>query len=302
MNNGRTNTEGHGCESSQRTTRSFVQGTIPGTSTIPPLVTYFGMQCIIHFSPTIPPPKFRYSSPGSAAEPTTHHPSISGMKFRQIEISHHLLNFWVVRTSSSEQSIHHLFENRPQSHSFIHSSTVFLSLSPILRQAMTTVRGGCQPKDTDREAEPSDNELQRVVEYSDNDVQKQILLEHYHNEATNAFPNKDALDAFLRDYTDNSVVNLCIDEVANTLHGVEGGRHLWEKVCSSSHNLDLQQVLIQNNHAKVVWQAQLGPPGIPEEANSSVGTVLVGTDWFTFDLQNHIQTQTTVAVSQKNND
>lgn len=142
----------------------------------------------------------------------------------------------------------------------------------------------------------------RHVDISDNEAQKQIILDHYCHKAMHS-----ELD-FLRDYTDSSIVHVCVDNVASTFHGKEGGRRAFDHVPGSSHhgnhhinkNLQVQHILVQNNHAKVEWQedVQKEPDRIESDPTTAKKMVLVGTDWFTFDAQNHIQTQTTVALSQ----
>jgi len=110
-------------------------------------------------------------------------------------------------------------------------------------------------------------------------------------------PDEKALQAFLNDYTGDSVVHQVIDGGAVTNYGKEGARRLWEVMCGPHHHLNVQHILVQENHAKVVWEAHVDTERTPLDAAK---TVLVGTDWFTFDMQNHIQTQTTVALSGKN--
>eukprot|EP00977_Amphora_coffeiformis_P001404 scaffold287_cov173-Amphora_coffeaeformis.AAC.18 len=204
--------------------------------------------------------------------------------------------------------------------SFI-SSVIVDSIRPdAIRLTIPDLRGGGleNPKsmmatqsDEQRDTSSPDDEqgcrpLDSSVDFSDNEIQKQILLKHYRNEGcddqaadgspVHKSPDEKSLKAFLKDYTGNSVVHQVIDGVAVTNHGKEGARRLWEVMCGPHHHLKVQHLLVQDNHAKVVWEAHVDAERTSLDAAEKV---LVGTDWFTFDLQNHIQTQTTVALSEE---
>lgn len=139
-----------------------------------------------------------------------------------------------------------------------------------------------------------------VVDYSDNEVQTEILLRHYRNEARHDNA------AFMQDYTADSVVHRVMDGTATTYYGLEGGRKSWDAIMecrettSSSRQRPriVQHVSIQSNHAKVVWKLERldGEGGNATTATTTSPPVVVGTDWYTFDDWNHIATQTTVAT------
>lgn len=184
------------------------------------------------------------------------------------------------------------------------------------RSTTTSIRGGGQTNpcaamqaekhDATSLDEHSCRPLDSSVDFSDNEIQKQILLKHYRNEgcddktadgsSIHISPGKEALQAFLRDYTGDSVVHRVINGDAATHYGIEGGRRLWETMCGTNHQLKIRHLSVQNNHARVVWEDEVDA----ERASlNAAKTVLVGTDWITFDLHNHIRTQTTVALSEQ---
>lgn len=173
-----------------------------------------------------------------------------------------------------------------------------------------TLRGGHQQLSSSSlmSLQPLDHENNWVVgegatyiDVCDNPVQQEILLRHYQHEAFHD------IEAFLQDYTANSVVHQVIDGTASTYHGVEGGRKLLERILgdpttgTSLCRRHVQHVSIQSNRAKVEWKRQIASTNIvdPQSTKKNDPIVLVGTDWYTFDDWNHIATQTTVALSQQ---
>ena len=212
-----------------------------------------------------------------------------------------------------------LWDKAKRTHSFpFVSSVVALPRLLATRSIIMDLRGGGQEnphymmtRQADERDAPCPDEhscrpLDSAVDFSDNEIQKQILLKHYRNEGCDdkgsygslfhISPGEEAMQAFLKDYTGDSVVHQVINGDAVTNYGKEGGRRLWEEMSRPHHHLKVQHLSIQNNHAKVVWEAEVDAERTSLDAAK---TVLVGTDWFTFDLQNHIQTQTTVALSEQ---
>ena len=216
----------------------------------------------------------------------------------------------------------HCSRGKAQHHSlpFITSVVVDLIRPNATRLITPDLRGGGQEnskpmmktqadeqRDTSSPDEQACRPLNSSVDFSDNEIQKQILLKHYRNEGcdnqamygspVHVRPDEKALQAFLNDYTMDSVVHQVIDGTAATDYGKEGARRQWEVMRGPHHHLRVQHLLVQDNHAKVVWEAHVDAERISLDAAKKV--LVVGTDWFTFDLQNHIQTQTTVALSDK---
>ena len=155
-----------------------------------------------------------------------------------------------------------------------------------------------------------------VVDSSDNAAQTQFLLEHYRKErcrhhTENNDDNDEALESFLQDYTATAVVHQVADNTCATTHyGKEGGQQIWNRFSPPSQygTLHVVRMSIQNNYARVIWNVRCR---IPEDTDirctptsnaattTKTTTTLYGTDWFLLDATNHIQSQTTVALSQE---
>jgi len=135
------------------------------------------------------------------------------------------------------------------------------------------------------------------VDVSDNAAQVEVLKHHYSNE----FGPDGSVDELVKDYADDSVIYEVIDDKPKSYHGRSGARKAVEDMRSmlpsgttKEHNdedkskFDLQHIKVNHNHAQVIWKAET-----PKH------TTIFGTDSFTFDEDNHIRSQTIVALSQE---
>ena len=111
-----------------------------------------------------------------------------------------------------------------------------------------------------------------VVDYSDSLDQLHVVQEHYKNRNDN-------------DYVEGSVVYELMDGVPRSYHGKDGARVLLKDIPLP---IEIQHINVKLNHAQVVWKAK----------SSTHGTI-VGTDSFTFDKDNHILLQSTVALTER---
>ena len=120
------------------------------------------------------------------------------------------------------------------------------------------------------------------IDFSDNEAQAQVIRNHYLNEF-----GKHSVDLVLNDYSDDSVIHELIDNAPTTYHGKQGVRQMCRDAARFWTKFELEHVAINHNHAQVIWKAE-----------TPTHSKVVGTDSFTFDKDNHITSQTIVALSQ----
>ena len=132
----------------------------------------------------------------------------------------------------------------------------------------------------------TEQQKQQAVDFSDNPAQLQVIRHHYQSEFGHAKANAE----LLQDYRPDSVVYQVVNDQPTTYHGLEGARQSCQGIASLLNNgePDLQHVSVHDNHAQVVWKAE-----------TSNHETVMGTDSFTFDQDNHIQSQTVVALTEK---
>lgn len=118
------------------------------------------------------------------------------------------------------------------------------------------------------------------VNICDNAQQMNILKHHYETESSN--------EQLLQDYADDSVIYELIDGKPLTHRGSDGILASMTDVLkvAPSHSVELQHIKIHHNHAQVIWEAHT-----PDKD-------LFGTDSYTFNKSNKIQSQSTVILSQ----
>jgi hypothetical protein len=120
----------------------------------------------------------------------------------------------------------------------------------------------------------------------DNEEQVRVLKDHYLNEFS-----KHSVDKMLQDYSSEPTLHEVLDGKPATYHGKEGVRHFYKDIAKWTHDsVDLQYMAVNHNHAQVFWTGE-----------TDKHETIVGTDSFAFDDQNHITSQTTVAMTVDNN-
>jgi ketosteroid isomerase-like protein len=130
------------------------------------------------------------------------------------------------------------------------------------------------------------------VDRSDNKKQLEVIHHHYSTE----FGSAGNVDELLKDYSEDTVIYEVIDDKPETFRGKERVKEALEGMIGmateqGATKIDLEHVKINHNHAQVIWKAE-----------TSEHKCIVGTDSFTFDKDNHIAMQSTVALSRDNND
>jgi hypothetical protein len=136
------------------------------------------------------------------------------------------------------------------------------------------------------------------IDYSDNDRQMEVIAHHYLNEF-----NEGHIREVMEDYNQDSVIYEVLDEVPKTYYGKRGVRKMCKDVLGKVKNIELEHVSVNRNHAQVVWRGETttqddGDGGDDLHHHHHHHTI-VGTDSFTFDENNHITSQTIVALTQQ---
>jgi ketosteroid isomerase-like protein len=130
------------------------------------------------------------------------------------------------------------------------------------------------------------------VDRSDNKKQLEVIRHHYSTE----FGSSGNVEELLKDYSEDTVIYEVIDDKPETFRGKERVKEALEGMIGMANEqgatkIDLEHVKINHNHAQVIWKAETAD-------NKSI----IGTDSFTFDKDNHIAMQSTVALSRDDND
>lgn len=120
------------------------------------------------------------------------------------------------------------------------------------------------------------------IDQCDNKEQEQIIKDHYLNEF-----GRHRVAKVLKDYSSDSVIHEVVDGVPHTYRGKTGAVQMCQDLFDLEH-VELQHIAVNHGHAQVVWLAET-----PSHSK------IVGTDSLTFDKDNHIITQSIVALSEK---
>lgn len=123
-----------------------------------------------------------------------------------------------------------------------------------------------------------------LIDYSDNDHQLEVIAHHYLNEF-----NEGHIRDVMEDYNHDSVIYEVLDQVPKIYHGKRGVKKMCKDVLGKVKNMELEHVAVNHNHAQVIWK------GETEDSHAAI----VGTDSFTFDENDHITSQTIVALTQE---
>ena len=121
------------------------------------------------------------------------------------------------------------------------------------------------------------------VDYSDNELQKIVLEHHYLSEF-----DEHHIREVVKDYNSDITIHEVLDNIPKTYHGKRGVRKMCKDILGKLQNIELQHIAVNHNHAQVIWKGE-----------TSSHQTIVGTDSFTFDEDNHISSQTIVALTQE---
>ncbi len=137
------------------------------------------------------------------------------------------------------------------------------------------------------------------IDCSDNDVQLQVIQHHYLKEfeTDDEDMKNDPVDSqqnhireVIKDYAPNSVIHKVLDDVPTTYRGRRGVEEMCREIYGQLKSIELEHVAVDHNHARVIWKGETKGPS---------HTTIFGRDFFTFDNQNHIVSQTIVALTQQ---